>query len=134
VFSSAYGPQKSKDASPPLSADTASDSTPSVRPDILESVLIQTFQSENLDQPLDKRELEALREVARRYRDQPLTLEPVAVALVQAVICPQIQADSSSWDFWRGVITQIAQTQLDDPATHQRLQSLWAEWGGRTMQ
>jgi hypothetical protein len=113
---------------PPARAESAS--MPAIDASIWENVLRQTAGEEGCDTPLTPEELAALREVARRYRDQPLTLEPAAVALVQAVLLPQLPEDPDAALFWQQAFVQIAQTQWDDPAANDRLQRLWSQLQG----
>jgi hypothetical protein len=75
-------------------------------------------------------ERNALHEVVQRYRGQTLTLQPIATALVQAVILPQLPIDAVVAESWQQAIFEIAQTQLDDPPTRDRLERLWAQLQG----
>jgi hypothetical protein len=75
-------------------------------------------------------ERNALHEVVQRYRGQTLTLQPIATALVQAVILPQLPIDAIVAESWQGAIFEIAQSQLDDPSTRDRLERLWAQLQG----
>jgi hypothetical protein len=97
---------------------------------IWENVLQQTVEGDGLDVPLTLEEIEALREVARRYQGQPLTLEPTAAALVQAVVLPLLPTDPTAAQFWQEAFVQIAQTQLDDPVASDRLHRLWSQLQG----
>ena len=97
---------------------------------IWENVLRQTAEVGLFDAPLTPAERDALRNVAQRHQGQPLTLQPVATALVQAVILPQLPADASAAESWRQAFVEIAQTQLDDPSTCARLDRLWSQLQG----
>jgi hypothetical protein len=90
-----------------------------------ESVLSETAEVENPDASLGPAEYEALRGVAKHYRGQALALQPVASALVQAVILPHMPADPAAAQFWQDVFVQIAQTQWEDQAARRRLDALW---------
>jgi hypothetical protein len=88
-------------------------------------VLIETADAEKPDLPLGFAERKALRDVARRYQGQAMALQPVAAALVQAVILPQLPADSAAAKFWQDVFGKIAQSQLDDQSARNRLEAIW---------
>jgi hypothetical protein len=92
---------------------------------IWDSVLRETSEADNPSLPLGPAEREALRCVARRYQGQAMALQPVAAALVQAVILPQLPADPIAAKFWQEMFVQIAQTQLEDDAARDRLESVW---------
>ena len=98
---------------------------------VWESVLRETADADKPDSPLGPAEREALRDVAKRYQGQAMALQPVAAALVQAVILPQLPADPAAAKFWQEVFVQIAQTQLDDLAARDRLEAVWAWLQGR---
>jgi hypothetical protein len=107
-------------------------SPPPIDASLWEDVLQHTAEVDALGPPLTSSEQEALCDVARRYQGCPLTLQPVAAALVQAVVMPQCPTGQNAAEFWQEAFVQIAQTQLDDPVTHDRLALLWSELqGGR---
>jgi hypothetical protein len=114
----------------PLRARFEPPSAPPIEASVWENVLRQTAGGDDRDTPLTLVEREALREVASRYRGQPLTLQPIAVALVQAVVVPQLPTDPTAAKFWQDAIVQIAQTQMDDPASYDRLSRLWSQLQG----
>ena len=76
--------------------------------ELLDRVLEQTLARINEGVLFEAPDMNALKEVARRYRGQPLSLEPVAVELVQAALRPQ-----------------VARMLIDDPTAHDRLQGFW---------
>jgi hypothetical protein len=90
-----------------------------------DSVLRETAEADNADLPLGLAEREALRGVARQYQGYAMALQPVAAALVQAVILPQLPADPVAAKVWQEICVQIAQTQLDDDAARNRLEAIW---------
>jgi hypothetical protein len=109
-----------EDASaPPRAADSS----------LLERVLRQTLEICGPNEPIDPAEMQALREVADRYRGRPLELEPVAVELVAAAIDGVCPARKNS-EFWRNLSVQVARILMDDPATFARMNSLWIRLGG----
>jgi hypothetical protein len=90
-----------------------------------DSVLRETAEADKPASPLGPAEREALRSVARRYQGQAMALQPVAAALVQAVLLPQLPADPAAAKFWQEIFVQIAQTQLEDEAARDRLEAVW---------
>jgi hypothetical protein len=70
-------------------------------------------------------ELEALRQVVRRWRDEPLVLEPVAVAIVAAIIEVQYRHLSRPPEFWHAASTWIAAVLFETPSARARLEILW---------
>jgi hypothetical protein len=114
----------------PLRQEVEPPSTPTIDPSVWENVLRQTAGKDESDDPLTHAELEALREVARRYPGQPLTLQPIAAELVQAVVMPRIPADHKDAKFLQDAFERIAQTQLDDPVANDRLHHLWSQLQG----
>jgi hypothetical protein len=124
VSSSASGPQDAGGTGRPVSAS----GSPSERADdraLLERVLRQTLADSDSGAALDDADREALLEVARRHRGEPFALEPVAVALVHAVLLTHFQGPSGSSEFWRGVSLPIAGTLCDDPVMRGRMEALW---------
>ena len=95
-----------------------------------EKVLRETTEGDGGSASLNTAEREGLRDVARRYRGQPLTLQPVAAALVEAVLSPHLPENAGTAAFWQGAFLQIAQTQLDDPHTHELLDLFWSRLQG----
>jgi hypothetical protein len=115
-----WQPVRSEDV-PPLS--------PAADPGLLEKVLRETEELLEGDQALDGREKDDLRGVARRHRGEPLSLDPVTVELVQAVVGSRFRSRPDSVDFWRELVLHVAQSIFDDPASHDRLKALWSRLG-----
>ncbi len=92
---------------------------------LLEQVLRQTLQENGAGVQLEDADKEALLQVTARYRDQPFSLEPIAVEMVWAILQTHFQTLSHSTGFWRMVSAEIAQTLFDDPQARPRLEELW---------
>lgn len=102
-------------------------------PALLESVLRETLETpvgDSSDDPLADGDMEALKEVARRHRGRPFSLEPVAVDLVEAMLHQQFPVRPESVDKWRAIAAQVAQTLCDDPHSYDRLRNLWKHLSG----
>ncbi len=106
----------------PAASDEAADQS-----DLMERVLEETLAATDAAAPLEPRELEALKEVARRHPDEPLTLLPVATELVRAVLSTRFGHLRDGTESWQSMTSTIAETLMDDPSSRDRLQSLWAQ-------
>ena len=79
---------------------------------------------------LSAAEREGLRAGARQYGGQPLTLQPGAAALVEAVMSPHLSREPRMAEFWQVAYLYIAQTQMDDPHAHELLERFWSRLQG----
>ncbi len=106
-------------------------SAPDTPPDrgLLEEVVRQTLAAEEENAARDRLIAECLREVRARHAGRPLTLDPVVLDLVDAVLEREFAGDGRRRAMWRGVSRQVAQTVYDDPACRQRLEGLWSRLG-----
>jgi hypothetical protein len=95
-----------------------------------EKVLRRTTEGDGGCASLSPAEREGLRAVARQYRGQPLTVQPVAAALVEAVLSPHLSRDPRMAEFWQVAYLHIAQTQMEDPAAHELLERFWSRLPG----
>ncbi len=92
---------------------------------LLERVLQETLTDDDLRETLTGVDKAALLEVAARYRNQPLSLDPVVVALVRAMLRTHFEALPGSEDLWRTISGEIGQTLWDNPAVRLRLEAFW---------
>jgi len=128
MSSPAFGSQNNGGRLKPA-ADDAAATARTADSGLLERVLRQTLEICGPDEPIDAAEMQALREIAARYRGRPLELEPVAVELVTAAIggiCPA----KNNAEFWASIARQVARVLMDDPSTFARMNSLWVRLGG----
>jgi hypothetical protein len=79
---------------------------------------------------LDSEQMEAVSQVAKRRHGEPFALEPVAVELVEAVLCAFFKVSKEARSSWRGVSLAVATTLCDDPVSHGRLEALWGRLAG----
>lgn len=122
--------------SPPSSAtdasarDTVRDSPADAQAELLRHVIEETLGAATLDEPVDQRDVEALRAVAVRYAGQSLCLNPIAVELVRALLtrrwgatvaAAHLSLDDMAWE--------IAAALLDAPASRARVRQLWLRLG-----
>ena len=128
-MSSAASGSEKNGGRPKPAAEDASALPRTADSSLLERVLRQTLEICGPDEPIDPAEMQALREVAARYRGRPLEIEPVAVELVAAAIdgfCPA----KKNTEFRRHLALQVARTLMDDPSTFARMNALWIRLGG----
>jgi hypothetical protein len=104
---------------PPTSADPA----------LLRSVLDQTFRRWRANEPVDPADMAALHEVARRHRGMPICLEPVTIDLVGAVLQNNFRKLVPDDRQWTDLVHQVASAIYEDPPSHERLRTLWADLG-----
>lgn len=114
----------------PAAADASQRQTPERMQ--LEQVLRQMLDRVDGPDAPPAVELQALCEVARRHPGEPLTLEPVTVELVQALLGTHFQKQTASLNAWREATTQIARTLFDDPGTRRRLEKFWTRLSNGT--
>ncbi len=69
-------------------------------------------------------DLAALLQVVRKYRGQPLSLEPVLVELVEAMLMRQF-AQSAPNENWKAISRDVADKLNEDPRSQSRLHELW---------
>ena len=130
MSSSASGAEDSAGQPRPTPESGPSQSEQTRDPDLLERVLRETSGIFGADEAVDEADSEALAEVARRHGGEPLTFEPIAVELVQAVLRSHFPAQSHSSQLWHALTAQIALTLFDDPVSRDRLEALWVRLGG----
>jgi hypothetical protein len=93
--------------------------------DLMERVLQETLSATAQGQPLAESDMAALLEVARRHRGAALTLEPVAVDLVQALLRVRFATVAAADGLRLAAARRIAATLLEDPPSHDRLLVFW---------
>jgi hypothetical protein len=94
-------------------------------PSLLDVVMQQTLFAESAQEQERLESLEELLQVARRRRGEPFALDPVCIELVQTVLGAPIRALVISEEQWHVMTRQVAQTLCDDPASYDRLSTLW---------
>ncbi len=88
---------------------------------LLQAVLAKSIEALTVEESPDPAALEAAEAVARRHRGAELTLVPVAVELVEAVLSPMFHASAAS----SVMIERISETLWEDPVARPRLEQLW---------
>jgi hypothetical protein len=114
-------PKRTADAEPSSEQIARSD------PALLEKVVLQTLDAlGSAAQSADSIDVQRLRTVAHRRRGQPLTLEPVAIELVRAILGPDFGGLGDQPELFLSVSAQVARALMDDPSACRRLENLWA--------
>jgi hypothetical protein len=97
---------------------------------LLEAMLQQSgLGQEGVPEKLDS--FEDLLVVARRRRGEPFACDPIGIELVQTVLHKPFRAMIASDEQWRTMTARITQTLCDDPASYDRLSTLWRRLGER---
>ena len=125
MSASTPGPQDAPDRPQSASERPGSPSDRTCDRTLMERVLRRTLQENDAGARLEDADQEALLQVTARYRNQPFSLEPIAVEMVSAVLQTHFQKLFDSAGFWRMVSAEIAQTLFDDPLARPRLEGLW---------
>jgi hypothetical protein len=105
---------------------TTPHSEPVSEPGLMERVLRETLAVTDPDAPLDAAQWGDLQAVARRYAGEPLSMDPVLVLLVQAILGARFAALPRRDELGESVARRIAETLWDDPPSQARLHRLWA--------
>lgn len=92
---------------------------------LLERVLQETLTDDDAREPLSGADKAALLAVAARHRNQPLSLDPIVIALIEAMVQTHFGVLSDSAEFWRPIAVQIGRTLWDDPTARARLAVFW---------
>ena len=107
---------------PPMES-TPDEKSPSVSEEALRNIVDDTIKRQDRDGA--QADLEALRDVARRYRGRPLELHPVAVDLVDSILRLRFEQGAVDQGAQQGMAEQIATTLVESPGTFDRLEEFW---------
>ncbi|MBI4586190.1 MAG: hypothetical protein HY717_19440 [Planctomycetes bacterium] len=92
-----------------------------------QDILQHTLVSPNPAETVTPEEYEALLEVARRHRGEPLGLDPIAVELVQAMLKSYFRISKELPELWNDMAHEIARTLYEDKTLSERLTRLWSK-------
>jgi hypothetical protein len=121
-MSSAHSGKAQEVAPPALASDAA-------EVPLLEKVLQETRGVCDLEEPADEADRLALREVARRYEGQMLTVD-LAAELVGTIVRAHFPVLAGHPELCGSVSRQVAETLLEDPVAQGRLEALWRRLSG----
>lgn len=91
----------------------------------LDQVVRTMVESLEADEQATAEEIAALGAVATRLGNLPLTLDPVVIALVEAMITVNYGHLKRAPEIWTGTAHKIATLLFDSPAARARLDNLW---------
>lgn len=94
---------------------------------VLEDVLKQTAALYSLDPTSDPADLEPLLEVARRYREPELSLDPILIELVRATLSRQPGKNTESDQQLKLIAERVARTLFENPDARARVNDLWVQ-------
>lgn len=120
-------PSPSEDRPPKSSPEGPAPLPPEspVRPDKLEEVIHETAAQLGQASPADPELWAVLRQAAKDLPDGPLTLQPVAVRLVQVVLTRQLPPLADRPALLAATAQAVAEAILADLAAGRRLAALW---------
>jgi hypothetical protein len=111
---------------------TSSDARPDASPDqgfnadMLRDIVAQTASHLAKPQEVDPAVKAAMFEVARRFAGQPMTVDPVGAALLEAVLRTKYAILASRPALLARTARAVAETLLTDPEARLRVEHLWA--------
>ena len=89
-----------------------------------EEVLSETLNQKSF-QAIGADSLAALCQVAQRYPGSKLTLDPIAVELVDSILRIRINWQGRAASYWHEMSREIAVSLYESPASKERLVILW---------
>jgi hypothetical protein len=98
---------------------------PDLEQSVLDDVLKATMSSDVALLQINERSHQAFLKVARQYTGQELTLDPVAIALVQAVLAETLNGRIVSEDRHAIMASEIAESLVANPTASARLAAFW---------
>jgi len=130
MSASRFDPGEYSDRPPRVDAEAPSTDSRARDRAWFERVLEETEKLLAAEDALEPRQIEALKEVARRHPGERLVLDPIAVELVLAILGVQFGASALPAPVWQEAAWQIAQALLEDPVARPRLEALWGHISG----
>jgi hypothetical protein len=110
-------------------AQSAAESGQDVSSDTLQQIVAETAASLARSDEADPALKAAMVEVARRYAGQPITVDPVGAALMEAVLRVQFPVVASRATLLARTARSVAASLLADPTARLRVEHLWATLG-----
>lgn len=97
-----------------------------VASDALQQIVAATASSLARPEDVDPALHGIMKEVAQRFAGQPITLDPVGSALIEAVLRAQFPLLAARPKVLAQTSRQVAASLLNDPAARLRVEHLWA--------
>jgi hypothetical protein len=107
-------------------SEQQAESAPLIADDALDAIVRATLESADDEAHVTNEEIAALAAVARRHRLAPLSYDPVAIELVEAIIQANYGPLGRPPEVWHATAAKIAALLLESPASRARLENLWS--------
>lgn len=91
---------------------------------ILEQVLHETESISNQPAAEESADLTALCNIARKYPNSQLVLDPILIELVEVMLTRQFKSENAIAD-WKIIARRVADGLFEDPGSHRRLHEFW---------
>lgn len=124
-MSSAPDPQRNQHR-PNREEPAANDLPAELPPDMLREVVAETSARLATPEQIDPALRRAMREIARRFAGQPMTVDPAGTALLEAVLRFQLPALENRPALLARTARVVADSLLADPEARLRVEHLWA--------
>lgn len=122
-----YEPSPQRSSAERASAsEPQADSAPLNEEGALDAIVRATLESAGDEARVTNEEISALAAVARRHGLAPLSYDPVAIELVEAIIQANYGPLGRPPEVWHATATKIAAVLLESPASRARLENLWS--------
>lgn len=125
AFSSGSSPSPERAPEGPIQPASVPSPAEALPETTLEQVIRQTADQLDRAGPADPQLWEVLRGAVRELPAGPLTLEPVAVTLVQAVLARELAVLAQRQTLLARTARAVAEAILADLPARQRLEALW---------
>lgn len=108
-------------------AASPSASSAELEPSLLDAIVQQTAAALDELTLAQTRDLPCLREIARRHASDTLTLDPILIELIAALLETNLPQLARSATLRSKVARLVSQTLFDNPVCRGRLELLWSQ-------
>ncbi len=106
---------------------STSGSSPEVELSLLEAIVQQTAAALDEQALAHTRDLPRLRDIAQRHAGDVLTLDPILIELIEALLETHVPLLARSATLRSKVARSVSQTLFDNPVCRGRLELLWSQ-------
>lgn len=107
--------------------EEVNDETPELEHSVLDDVLKATMSSDEALSLINARTHEGFLKVAREFSGQELTLDPVGIALVRAVLGETLGGRIVNESQHENMVSDIAASLFENPTASARLSAFWGK-------
>ncbi len=104
---------------------SGSDQGDSTDPKLFDQVLDETLSVAGESPAINPEDLQSLIKVAGRHADCPLTLDPVLIEIVQAILDARFNTKPVAANLWNAMARRVAETLWEDQPSRERIQKFW---------